>query len=1038
MAKKEAKRIGVCIQIEEVDIIKDKSHDLTDRKVVTTWMDKIRAGFYDVVLATPPCSTFSRARCANMRGPPPLRSRQFPRGFPWLSKHNKEQADLGNTLMDVMIEVYESAEVAERQLGKLVLLFSEHPEDLGRVVREEDGLIQDPAAIWQFEKVRRLLEHKGLKLFTLAFNQNCFGAPYKKPTRILSNVEVFKQWGFQGWPVFDDQYQYVGPIVPCDCKINWTLAKSSNFEGFRTTGTSAYPAAMDAALARGIVESLSRSLTLPAEGVERVPKQLKRTAGDDEMEVAIHQNGVGLEVSRPITKVKGEVFHSPSGAMRDGEERSLITSVMGEEEQATAEVKAVAREVPGSHPILAYYKGKHRMIHDGGGLGSPGRWPVRFRKTLSSKDGVALASVIKREFLKWVLKQGDGGRRAFWNLAGGKSKVSPFVDVAEEARRTVDDEIRSLKKRPDRKEGDRISEIHFRRLMAMAELTGDEDFKYLDEMASKGVPLGADEMLPRVPEVFEEKTKWAREFTEEEMVQVWSENCDSAEAGKMDIWRQVDEEVEKGTIIRLTEDEASRKYGARLSVAALGAVPKELNSDKVRLIHDGSYSVDVNRRIKVRDRMRFPLIDDASAVMLEAKEISERKSDGVYVHTRGTFGIASASYWWQRVAPTVVRLAHRLGGVELGLLHLLFADDGWMVSVGKYYWRPMLFWLFVLEVIEMPLSWSKVHGGTRVQWIGYDLDIDRFEKGISPRKVKWVADWIATHLEENGVTGRGLRSALGRLVFVAGALHHIRPFLGPLFAWASVLKGGAFAKMPDAVHLLLRYIRGQILEESMTMVKRVCMEPLELFRIDAKAEGEKVVIGGWESLGGNSTEGSRWFSMTLDRRSAAWAYTKGEPFRSIAALELVAVLVAVKLFCGDTKPKHLRGTMRMTAFTDNVSNTYVTKKYLSSKFPLSVILLELAAQLKKVGLELDLCWVPRDQNTEADSLTNERFEGFKTENRIEKKFEELEWLVMGELMQKASELDAEVKFAKTSKESKSTGSGPAKVKKGETKWKDPW
>ena len=37
-------------------------------------------------------------------------------------------------------------------------------------------------------------------------------------------------------------------------------------------------------------------------------------------------------------------------------------------------------------------------------------------------------------------------------------------------------------------------------------------------------------------------------------------------------------------------------------MAALGAVPKELGSEKVRMIHDGSYSVDVNRRIKVRDR----------------------------------------------------------------------------------------------------------------------------------------------------------------------------------------------------------------------------------------------------------------------------------------------------------------------------------------------------------------------------------------------------------------------------------------------------
>ena len=115
--------------------------------------------------------------------------------------------------------------------------------------------------------------------------------------------------------------------------------------------------------------------------------------------------------------------------------------------------------------------------------------------------------------------------------------------------------------------------------------------------------------------------------------------------------------------------------------------------------------------------------------------------------------------------------------------------------------------------------------------------------------------------------------------------------------------------------------------------------------------------------------------------------------------------------------------MKLTAFMDNVSNTYVLKKFLTSKFPLSVILLELATQLKMAGLELDLGWVPRDQNTPADSLTNGIFDGFTESD---------------ELMAKAGELDSEVKLAKTSKEVKGSSEKDAKVKRGETKWKDPW
>jgi hypothetical protein len=71
-------------------------------------------------------------------------------------------------------------------------------------------------------------------------------------------------------------------------------------------------------------------------------------------------------------------------------------------------------------------------------------------------------------------------------------------------------------------------------------------------------------------------------------------------------------------------EEAEEKYKDRLAVAALGAVPKELGSSVVRIVHDGSYSVDINHRIKVRDRMRFPMVDDAGGVLLQVeKEVEE-------------------------------------------------------------------------------------------------------------------------------------------------------------------------------------------------------------------------------------------------------------------------------------------------------------------------------------------------------------------------------------------------------------------------------
>ena len=67
----------------------------------------------------------------------------------------------------------------------------------------------------------------------------------------------------------------------------------------------------------------------------------------------------------------------------------------------------------------------------------------------------------------------------------------------------------------------------------------------------------------------------------------------------------------------------------------------------------------------------------------------------------------------------------------------------------------------------------------------------------------------------------------------------------------------------------------------------------EVFRFDAKAEGEKIVIGGWKVVDGGDTSRAAWFALTLTRSTAPWAYSRGEPFRTIAALGLLGPLVSL-------------------------------------------------------------------------------------------------------------------------------------------------
>ena len=108
-------------------------------------------------------------------------------------------------------------------------------------------------------------------------------------------------------------------------------------------------------------------------------------------------------------------------------------------------------------------------------------------------------------------------------------------------------------------------------------------------------------------------------------------------------------------------------------------------------------------------------------------------------------------------------------------------------------------------------------------------------------------------------------------------------------------------------------------------------------------------------------------------------FEAGEPYRAIASLELLGILTALVAFpqeVGATKRFHL------SAGTDNQGNRHLVSRLLTTKFPLCVVLMQLAWTLHTKDLELRLDWLPRLQGREADALTNEDFEGFNPDLRV--------------------------------------------------------
>ena len=124
---------------------------------------------------------------------------------------------------------------------------------------------------------------------------------------------------------------------------------------------------------------------------------------------------------------------------------------------------------------------------------------------------------------------------------------------------------------------------------------------------------------------------------------------------------------------------------------------------------------------------------------------------------------------------------------------------------------------------------------------------------------------------------------------------------------------------------------------------------------------------------------------------------------------MLATLYAVKAFWPEGAADGGVVTLTGTGITDNKWNSYVVARMLSTKFPLCAILMELAEQLDSRGSWLKQAWCPREQNIEADALTNGDFHQFSPENRIEMNPAEMKWVILEEMLEAGGSMEQELR-----------------------------
>ena len=394
----------------------------------------------------------------------------------------------------------------------------------------------------------------------------------------------------------------------------------------------------------------------------------------------------------------------------------------------------------------AYFMGKSRSFEDGGGgLCSPGRLRKEDRADATPLSRKILEQA--RSFLDESVKAQSAGKDTtlgfMMKLAAGRFDDCPFdKDVVEKMAGFMGE---ALGLREEDREVEGGQSFRLRMCGALLKELGDPDWPFF-ELLENGVPIGVGVTMPRTPQVFDQKTKWALD-EDFEGAHAEVENYRSLHGYEADVKRLFEEEARLGWMKEMTDEQAQKEYGQNLHVAGLAVV---VERDKFRVVHDGTHGVKVNPRIRVQDQAKSPTAGEIRTLMVERhggtggsrqfvlvgdvskahRRVKVRRQDWgwqacrleegrVWVNCVGTYGIASAGYWWARLSSAVlVRLFYYLLSPSGGQDALLFADDLLMVAGRLSEILDLGALILVWVALGVPWKWKNGGEGTRSHGLG--------------------------------------------------------------------------------------------------------------------------------------------------------------------------------------------------------------------------------------------------------------------------------------------------------------------------------
>ena len=316
-----------------------------------------------------------------------------------------------------------------------------------------------------------------------------------------------------------------------------------------------------------------------------------------------------------------------------------------------------------------------------------------------------------------------------------------------------------------------------------------------------GVPTGVIDAIPP-------STIWPRKPPKEDdhldPLTVCEGNWQGAEADPHLTQSLIDEEIKQGWVARVPGglQEAKQRW-PHLGVGKLNVV--QAPGKPPRLVLDSS-CCNVNQHCHLPETMILPTIADVRATFTDHttgrtwralsldiraahKQVRLAAQDqglvaftfqGNFYHYKvAHFGAKFSAFWWSRVGSLLIRLLHEV----LGAPHRLFiyVDDILLLSPAHTFddhaWLTIVF----LMVLGTPLSWRKTQLGFRINWIGWQLDLDSMTVKLMDDKVSRLGEHLTELLTAKTVTEKQLQQILGMLIWFTSIAKHLRPHLSEVY-----------------------------------------------------------------------------------------------------------------------------------------------------------------------------------------------------------------------------------------------------------------